>query len=101
MTWDYGDLLKVFSNSQSAPSQTYRVTTEKELGNLLDTEDIRDKGCLQLVEIVVGRDDAPPALLRALGLQPTDSDHQDSSKVHKKRGGTLLQRAQYQGLLGW
>lgn len=101
VTWDYGDLLKVFSNSQSAPSQTYRVTTEKELGNLLDTEDIRDKGCLQLVEIVVGRDDAPPALLRALGLQPTDSDHQDSSKVHKKRGGTLLQRAQYQGLLGW
>ena len=101
VTWDYGDLLKVLSNSQSSPTQTYRVTTEKELGNLLDTENIRDKGCLQLVEIVVGRDDAPPALLRALGLQPTDSNSKGSSRVHKKIGGTLLQRAQYQGLVGW
>lgn len=97
MTWDYGDLLKVLSNSQSSPTQTYRVTKEKELGDLLDTEKIRDKGCLQLVEIVVGRDDAPPALLRALGIQPKDSD----SKVDKEIGGTFQKKAQFQGLLGW
>ena len=36
----------------------------EELGKLLDTEKIRDKGCLQLVEVVVPRDDAPPALKR-------------------------------------
>ena len=66
MPWNYGELLKVFASDQSSPTQTYRVTKEEELGKLLDTEKIRDKGCLQLVEVVVPRDDAPPALKRAL-----------------------------------
>lgn len=61
--WNYGELLKVFASDQSSPTQTYRVTKEEELGKLLDTEKIRD---IQLVEVVVPRDDAPPALKRAL-----------------------------------
>ena len=72
VTWNYGDLLKVLSSNQSSPTQTYRVTKEKELGKLLDTDKIRDKGCLQLVEVVVGRDDAPPALRRALEHKKTE-----------------------------
>lgn len=83
VTWDYGALLKVLSDSHSSPTQAYRVTKEKELGKLFDTVKIRDKKCLQLVEIVVGRDDAPPALRRALGIQPKDS----TSKMHKKMLG--------------
>ena len=92
MTWNYGDLLKVFSNNKSS-TQSYRVTKEAELGKLLDIEKIRDKGCLQLVEIVVGRDDAPPALRRALGIKPQDNN----SKMHKKIGDISMR----QGLLGW
>jgi pyruvate decarboxylase len=42
------------------------VTKEEELGKLLDTVKIREQGCIQLVEVLVGRDDAPPLLRRAL-----------------------------------
>jgi len=89
VTWDYGDLLKVLSSHQSEPTQTYRVTKEVELGKLLDTVKIRDKGILQLVEIVVGRDDAPPALKRALHIQNTPKTISEGN-----------QRSQF-GIIGW
>jgi len=84
---NYGDLLKVLSSNQSSPTQTYCVTKEEELGKLLDTEKIRDKGCLQLVKVVVGRDDAPPALRRALNIKPKDLE------TYEKMGGIINERS--------
>ncbi|KAF8810967.1 putative pyruvate decarboxylase 2 [Phlegmacium glaucopus] len=95
VTWDYGKLLKVLSSEKSVPTQTYRVTKEEELGNLLDTEKIRDKGCLQLVEVVVVRDDAPPALLRALGL---DEKTNTGDAIHGGNKESLRVRL---GMIGW
>jgi pyruvate decarboxylase len=69
------------------------VTKEEELGKLLDTDKIRDKGCFQLVEVVVGRDDAPPALRRALG-KPLDHEGTDT----KINIGDMIYRL---GMIGW
>ena len=96
MPWNYGELLKVFASNQSPPTQTYRVTKEEELGKLLDTGKIRDKGCLQLVEVVVPRDDAPPALKRAL---PKDVEELEMN-VNTIMGDTTYKGPQL-GLIGW
>jgi pyruvate decarboxylase len=89
VTWNYGELLKVFATNQSSPTQTYRVTKEEELGTLLDTGKFRDKGCLQLV--VVPRDDAPSALKRAL--------RKDVEEL-EMNVNTIYKRPRL-GLIGW
>ncbi|KAF8880218.1 hypothetical protein CPB84DRAFT_1792704 [Gymnopilus junonius] len=90
VTWDYGKLLKVLSKVNVASlTQTYRVTKETELGELLDTGKLRDNGCLQLVEIIVGRDDAPPALRRALHIDKLGNNNES------------MKRAPLQRLIGW
>ena len=92
VTWNYRDLLKVLSSNKSSPTQTYRVTKEEELGKLLDTDKIRDKGCLQLVEVVMDREDAPPALRRAL------KKHEETDMpVNMKIGDVIYQL----GMIGW
>jgi len=98
VTWDYGDLLKVLTSVKVAsPTQTYRVTKETELGELLDSGNLRDKGCLQLVEIVVGRDDAPPALRRALKIEdPSNKSNRSNRTSNAARRARLPP-----GFLGW
>jgi len=98
VTWDYGDLLKVLTSVKVAsPTQTYRVTKETELGELLDSGNLRNKGCLQLVEIVVGRDDAPPALRRALHIDDSSNKSNRTSRTsHAARRARLPP-----GFLGW
>jgi TPP-dependent 2-oxoacid decarboxylase len=94
--WNYGELLKVFGSNQSSPTQTYRATKEEELGNLLDTRKIRDKGCLQLVEVVVPRDDAPSALKRALKKDVEMLEMNMNTIV----GDTIYKKPRL-GLIGW
>ncbi|KAH9483490.1 Pyruvate decarboxylase [Psilocybe cubensis] len=100
VTWSYGDLLKVLaSTTNPIETKTYKVSKETELGKLLDVQKIRNNNCLQLVEIDVGRDDAPPALRRALGIPDPDN----SSADHGKQG-VFLPRRDFKaplGIIGW
>ena len=103
MTWNYGDLLKVLSSNQPSPTptKTYRVTKQEELGKLLDTDNIRDEKCIQLVEVVVPRDDAPPALKRALGISDTLPEESGT----KTNVGDTIQYSNSKsarlGIIGW
>ena len=101
MTWDYGNLLSVLNNvEQPTPTKTYQVSNQQELGKLFDSGVFRNNGCLQLVEIIVSRDDAPPALKRALHIQDNatqvDTGLETWAPHRLKMGGSAPVR-----VIGW
>ncbi|KJA15249.1 hypothetical protein HYPSUDRAFT_92030 [Hypholoma sublateritium FD-334 SS-4] len=101
VTWDYGKLLSVLNNvEEPTPTKTYQVSNQQELGKLFDSGEFRNNGCLQLVEIIVSRDDAPPALKRALHIQDnaveSDSGLETWAPHRIKMGGSAPVR-----MIGW
>ncbi|KAG8706123.1 Pyruvate decarboxylase 1 [Ceratobasidium sp. 395] len=56
-------LLKLLSKPDgSQPTKSYRVTTQDELDTLLKDEAFNKRECIQLIELIMPRDDVPRAL---------------------------------------
>jgi len=61
--WNWTGLLGVFGDESLTLSQSYTVHTKRELSTLLDQKSFADAGKIQLVEVMMQRDDAPRALV--------------------------------------
>ncbi|KAJ6496365.1 thiamine diphosphate-binding protein [Mycena sanguinolenta] len=60
--WKWTGLLSVLGDASGERSKSYTVRTRSELSSLLDTESFADAGKMQLVEVIMPKDDAPRAL---------------------------------------
>jgi len=104
VNWDYKKLLEVLSNHPENPpiqTQSYEVKTQKDLVNLLETDKIRDKKFIQLVEVVVARDDAPPALLRSLEYKPPAPGGDKGTEPEKHASRKKANWTNRVGIIGW
>ncbi|QRV88375.1 pyruvate decarboxylase [Ceratobasidium sp. AG-Ba] len=62
-TYNHQLLLKLLSNPDgSQPTRTYQIKTQEELERLLNDETFNKRDCIQLVELIMPRDDVPRAL---------------------------------------
>jgi pyruvate decarboxylase len=60
--WNWTELLSVLGDAAGKRSKSYTVRTKSELSALLDTESFADAEKMQLVEVIMPKDDAPRAL---------------------------------------
>lgn len=62
--WKWSSLLDTLNDGGKVPSESYTVTSKRELNELLDNKEFASAQKIQLVEVMMDPQDAPAALIR-------------------------------------
>lgn len=85
--WRWTQLLNVLQDNEAPVGKSYTVRTKDELSALLDNESFAKASEIQLVELIMDKFDAPPALRRQAELSGKTNHYVPSSLEAADRAG--------------